>query len=82
MAEKKGIALSTKLILAGFVVYPAILFGLMIYSKRVELGDDASKAFEAGATATGILLVVAFYIGLFLYGIFLADESLNDKSKS
>lgn len=82
MTEKKGITLSTKLILAGFVVYPAILFGLMIYSKRVELGDDASKAFEAGATATGILLVVAFYIGLFLYGLLLEDERLSNKSKS
>ena len=73
MAEKKGIALSTKLILAGFVVYPAILFGLMIYSKRVELGDDAYKAFEAGASATVTLLVVAFYIGIFLYGILLEE---------
>jgi hypothetical protein len=82
MAEKKGIALSTKLILAGFVVYPAILFGLMIYSKRVELGDDASKAFEAGASATLTLLVVAFYVGIFLYGLLLEDERLNNKSKS
>lgn len=82
MAKKKGITLSTKLILAGFVAYPSILFGLMIYSKRVELGDDASKAFEAGASATVTLLVVAFYIGIFLYGILLEDERLNDKSKS
>ena len=80
MAKKKGITLSTKLILAGFVVYPAILFGLMIYSKRVELGDDASKAFEAEASATLTLLVVAFYIGIFLYGILLEKERLNSKS--
>lgn len=82
MTEKKGITLFTKLILAGFVVHPAILFGLMIYSKRIELGDDASKAFETGASATVTLLVVAFYIGIFLYGILLEDESLNNESKS
>lgn len=63
MEEKKDIALSTKIILAGMCIVPMLFMGLFTFFNRIDAGDSVSKAFESGFAVFALL----FVLGIFLF---------------
>lgn len=63
MEEKKDIALSTKIILAGMCIVPMLFMGFFTFFNRIDAGDSVSDAFHAGFAVFALL----FVLGIFLF---------------